>query len=376
MQDQADQRKQPPPLQSTGEGHLLCQGEWTLAFATAIENDLEKFVWPSAPAIIIDASGLVRLDTAGAWLLFRLAERGRRAGREVTLSGLAAKHASLFELVSAHPPAQAVRPPYHNPLERLGMRAVEEGRTALQFLSFTGETALALVRMITSARRFRWQDMAANIESAGFQALPIIGLLTFLIGVVISYQGGVQLQQYGASIYITDLVALSMTREFAPLITAILVAGRTGSAYTAQIATMQVTEEIDAIRVLGLDPVELLVLPKLAAMLIVMPLLTLYADFLGILGGMLMAGLMLDVSSTAFLERLPDALTMESYLIGISKAPVFAVIIVMVGCYQGFMAKGSAENVGERTTSSVVLAIFLVIIADALFSVVFSWLGI
>ncbi|MDA3786403.1 MAG: ABC transporter permease, partial [Deltaproteobacteria bacterium] len=211
---------------------------------------------------------------------------------------------------------------------------------------------------------------------AGVQALPIIGLLTFLIGVVISYQGGVQLQQYGASIYITDLVALSMTREFAPLITAILVAGRTGSAYTAQIATMQVTEEIDAIRVLGIDPVELLVLPKLAAMLIVMPLLTLYADFLGILGGMLMAGLMLDVSSTAFLQRLPAALTMESYLIGISKAPVFAVIIVMVGCYQGFMAKGSAENVGARTTSSVVLAIFLVIIADALFSIVFSWIGI
>ncbi len=357
-------------------GTVYCQGDWTVNNLAAFEGYVAALTWPRNDNIVFDGSKISRLDTAGSWLLYRTSEQLRKGGRHVSVAGLVEDHASIFNLVASHPAYEPDLPPDIHFVEKLGKIAFDKYSKAIGFLSFIGKTSTVAVRAILSPGRIRWQDMAANIESAGVNALPIIGLLTFLIGVVIAYQGGAQLKQFGATIFIADIVGLSMTREFAPLITAILVAGRTGSAYTARISTMQVTEEIDAMKVLGIEPIELLVLPKLAALLIVMPLLTLYADIMGILGGMLMAGQMLDVSSTVFLQRLPDALTMESFMIGIGKAPVFASIIVMVGCYQGFLAKGSAESVGEKTTVSVVLSIFLVIIADAAFSVLFSWIGI
>jgi phospholipid/cholesterol/gamma-HCH transport system permease protein len=215
-----------------------------------------------------------------------------------------------------------------------------------------------------------------NIQTGGAEALPIVGALTFLIGIVVAYQGAVQLHRYGADIFIVDLIGLSMVRELAPLITAILVAGRTGSAYTAQIATMKVTEEVDALRVLALSPIEVLVLPKVFALVIALPLLTAFADVVGILGGMLMTASMMPIGPRFFLEQFPRVVLPESYLVGIGKAPVFAVVIATVGCYQGFKASGSAESVGAQTTISVVQSIFLIIMLDALFSVIFSELGI
>jgi phospholipid/cholesterol/gamma-HCH transport system permease protein len=202
--------------------------------------------------------------------------------------------------------------------------------------------------------------------------LPIVGLLSFLLGVVVAYQGADQLREFGANIFVVDLVGLSMLREFAPLITAIIVAGRSGSAYAAQIGTMSVTEEIDAMRTLGIAPLDLLVLPKVLALVIALPLLTVFADVLGVLGGMFMARAQLGVSFDEFLDRLVKAVSMTSYLIGIGKAPVFAAIIAMVGCFQGFRTKGGADSVGRQTTRAVVQSIFLVIVADALFSVAFS----
>jgi len=192
---------------------------------------------------------------------------------------------------------------------------------------------------------------------------------------VIAYQGAEQLQRFGANLYIADLVGLSMVRELSPLITAIIVAGRSGSAYTAQIGTMKVTEEIDALRTIGVGPLDLLVLPKVAALAIALPLLTVYTDMMGMLGGMIMARAQLQVSFTTFLNRLQEAVSLTSYLIGIGKAPVFAVIIALVGCYQGFGVTGSAESVGRQTTVSVVQSIFLVILSDAFFSIAFSWLN-
>jgi phospholipid/cholesterol/gamma-HCH transport system permease protein len=201
-------------------------------------------------------------------------------------------------------------------------------------------------------------------------------LLAFLMGMVVAYQGAVQLVRYGANIFVADLVGLSILREMAPLLTAIIVAGRSGSAYAAQIGTMKVTEEIDAMHTIGVSPMELLVLPKMLALLVALPLLTVYADIVGVLGGMIVAQTQLDVGFADFLDRFDDAIKMGSFLSGLGKAPVFAAIIALVGCFQGFRVSGSADSVGRQTTVSVVQAIFLVIVFDALFSVVLNWLKI
>jgi phospholipid/cholesterol/gamma-HCH transport system permease protein len=238
--------------------------------------------------------------------------------------------------------------------------------------SFTGEVTLALLRGMRHPSVLRLRPILYNIQSAGTAALPIVGLLAFLLGIVVAYQGADQLRRYGANIFIVDLVGLSMAREFAPLITAIIVAGRSGSAYAAQIGAMKTSEEIDAMRTLGIAPLEMLVLPKLVALLIALPLLTVFADISGVAGGMVMANSRLDVSFADFLDRLGDAVSVSSFLVGIGKAPVFAAIIALTGCFQGFLAEGGADSVGRQTTRSVVQSIFLVIVADALFSVLFS----
>jgi len=243
------------------------------------------------------------------------------------------------------------------------------------FLAFLGETSIAMARALVWPARIRWQALFANIETAGLRAMPIVGLLSFLIGVVIAYQGGNQLRYYGANIFIVELVTLTMVRELAPLIAAIIVAGRTGSSYTAQIGTMQVTEEVDALRTIGIDPFDMLVLPKLFGLLIVLPLLAVFADMSSVFGGMVVAALMLDVSFQEFLNRIPQVVSLFSFLFGIMKAPVFAAIIALVGCYQGFQVYGGADSVGRQTTQSVVQAIFLVIVADALFAMFLGTVG-
>ena len=260
-------------------------------------------------------------------------------------------------------------------LERTGRGALAASEQALALLGFIGESALALGACIAHPSRMRWRPILYNIRSAGVNALPIVALLSFLLGVVVAYQAAAQLRRYGANIFVADLVGLSMLREFAPLITAIIIAGRSGSAYAAQIGTMAVTEEIDAMRTIGIAPLDLLVLPKLIALMIAMPLLTVFADLLGVFGGMVMARTQLDVGFTEFLDRFANAVDIRSYLIGVGKAPVFAAIIATVGCFQGLRTKGGADSVGRQTTRSVVQGIFLVIVADALFSVAFSMLG-
>ena len=266
-------------------------------------------------------------------------------------------------------PATDVAP---SALESMGRSASAAIEQALALLGFIGETAFALAKSLAQPKRIRWRAILYNIRSAGFDALPIVGLLSFLLGIVVAYQGADQLRQYGANIFVADLVGLSMLREFAPLITAIIIAGRSGSAYAAQIGTMAVTEEIDAMRTLGIAPLEMLVLPKIVALIIAWPLLTVFADGMGVLGGMIMARAQLGVGFGEFLDRLSKAVSMTSYLVGVAKAPVFAAIIAVVGCFQGFRTQGGADSVGRQTTRSVVQSIFLVIVADALFSIAFS----
>jgi phospholipid/cholesterol/gamma-HCH transport system permease protein len=273
----------------------------------------------------------------------------------------------------AKPAPVETRPP--PPLHRIGLAAIEAVGRGTALLGFVGELAVAFARGVVQPSRLRLRPILYNIRSAGFHALPIVGLLSFLLGIVLAYQGAEQLRRYGANIFIADLVGLSILREFAPLMTAIIVAGRSGSAYAAQIGSMQVSEEIDAMRTLGIAPLDLLVLPKVIALAIALPLLTVFADVLGVAGGMLMAQWHLGVGSADFLERFVKAVSVTTFLVGICKAPVFAAIIAVVGCFQGFRAQGGADSVGRQTTGAVVQSIFLVIVADAAFSIAFSVVG-
>jgi phospholipid/cholesterol/gamma-HCH transport system permease protein len=356
---------------------LALSGSWTARGIGAVPLRLDALTAPAQSELVVDGARIDALDTAGAWILQKLLRRLREEGTAVQLRGLRADFARLLDVVEPQTGDQtatlatAAGAP-RSMLDSLGRRAASALEQSVALLSFVGESALALAACIAHPARFRWRPVLFNIRSAGFDALPIVGLLSFLLGIVVAYQGADQLRQYGANIFVADLVGLSMLREFAPLITAIIIAGRSGSAYAAQIGTMEVTEEIDAMRTLGIAPLDLLVLPKIIALVIALPLLTVFADVLGVYGGMIMAHSQLGVGYGEFLDRFVKAISNTAFLIGIGKAPVFAVIIAVVGCFQGFRTKGGADSVGRQTTRAVVQSIFLVIVADALFSIAFS----
>ncbi len=365
------------PVSATAAVEVRCTGAWTVQGIARLERRLEVLSWPGEGDLAIDGSEISTLDTAGAWLLHRTMRALEQRGRNVRMNGLRPEFSALLQLIASRPVTpESTAPARAGLLTNIGQQTWRGLIGMSGMLSFIGESTLILLRSLVQPRRIRWRPILHNIQTAGFEALPIVGLLTFLMGVVIAYQGADQLQRFGANIFIADLVGLSMVRELSPLLTAIIVAGRSGSAYAAQIGTMKITEEIDALRTIGVDPTELLVLPKMLALIIALPLLTLYADVTGVLGGMLMARSKLYVSFDLFLDRLGDAVSLSSFLTGIGKAPVFAAIIALVGCYQGFQVSGSADSVGRQTTVSVVQSIFLVILADALFSVAFNWLKI
>ena len=365
--------------QSTPQ-ELALSGSWTARGIGAIEPQLDALSAPSGSERVVDGARIEALDTAGAWVLRKLLRRLRDEGTAVQVRNLRPAFAKLLEAMERQAAGQAdtLSPVASAPssrLEDLGRSAEAAREQTVALLSFVGECAVALAGCVAHPARLRWRPILYNIRSAGFDALPIVGLLSFMLGIVVAYQGADQLRQYGANIFVADLVGLSMLREFAPLITAIIIAGRSGSAYAAQIGTMSVTEEIDAMRTLGIAPLDLLVLPKVLALLIALPLLTVFADVLGVFGGMIMARAQLGVGFGEFLDRFVKAVSVTAYLIGICKAPVFAAIIAMVGCFQGFRTKGGADSVGRQTTRAVVQSIFLVIVADGLFSVAFSALN-
>lgn len=243
-------------------------------------------------------------------------------------------------------------------------------------VNFLGLTVVTLLATLLHPRRLRITALVAQMERTGLDALPIIGLISFLIGVVLAYQGAIQLQRFGAEIFTVDLVGAGVLREMGILLTAIMVAGRSGSAFAAQLGTMQLNEEIDALRTIGLDPIEVLVLPRVLALVVIMPLLAFYADMMGLLGGAVMATLALDISFVQFTRQLNGAVSMWSFWIGIIKAPLFAFFIGLIGCFRGLRPIRDAAAVGRATTSAVVESVFLVIVLDAVFSIVFSILGV
>ncbi len=362
---------------------LLLSGHWTATCAGALRVQIQAMQPAHATPAVADARQVDALDTAGAWLLHTLMRRFEDQGASIQLQGLRPEFLPLYALVGKQIATQhnaktieTSRDGAHlGMLQNIGKRSWRIGQQLLEGFAFVGETALALVSWLAHPSRIRWRAVLFNIRSAGVDALPIVAILSFLLGVVVAYQAADQLRQFGANIFVADLVGLSMLREFAPLITAIILAGRSGSAYAAQIGTMAVSEEIDAMRTIALPPIEILVLPKLIALLITVPLLTVFADILGVAGGMVMAKAQLGVGYADFLDRFVHAISVSHYLVGIGKAPVFAAIIALVGCYQGLQTRGGADSVGRQTTRSVVQAIFLVIVADAMFSVMFSIFG-
>ena len=362
----------PADLAPTTPGTWALSGRWTALDLGSLPQRLDKLV-SAGGAVVLDGSRLVALDSAGAWVLQRWLARG---GTQPSLVNWPARSQQLMTLLAERSDValpQARRP---GPLAGLGQTVVDALAQGLAFLAFVGQVALAGLGLLTHPSRLRWRTVMRNVQISGAQALPITGLTAFLLGVVVAYQGADQLRHYGANIFVVDLVGYAMLREFAPLITAIIIAGRSGSAYAAQIGTMVVTEEVDAMRTMAIDPIELLVLPKLLALALALPLLTVFADMAGVFGGMVMARSGLDIGFHEFLDRFGREMQGATFLIGIGKSVVFSFVIALIGCFQGFRTQGSADSVGRQTTVSVVQAIFLLIVIDALFSIAFNILDI
>jgi phospholipid/cholesterol/gamma-HCH transport system permease protein len=356
---------------------LAIGGDWQLAAAVEFDRELARLDTSGIRQMRIDASEVGKMDSAGAWLIIRTKREAEAKG--ITVASLLVPSAfnTLFDMLDkthTSPPAQLPSHPTFNQwLERIGRTTVHLGETALGMLSYLGQVFIETFEAITNPKQeLRITALVKQIELTGLNAMPIVGLLSFLIGVVLAYQGLDQLERFGAQIFAINLVGVAILRELGGLITAIIVAGRSGSAFTAQIGTMQVNEELSAMETIGLNVVEVLVLPRMIGLIITLPILTLWADLCGIFGGFIMVWAELGVPFTAFLRELHGAVTTTTFMLGMIKAPVFAMIIALVGCYEGLRVERNAASVGSQTTRSVVEAIFLVIVFDAGFSILFS----
>lgn len=350
---------------------LICHGDWTVQNLITLQHKLADL--QLSDLLTISLAKLKRLDTAGVWLLFDLLKKSQLSLDSII--DVEPKQRDLLQLIQEQQnKLDKTQVSKTTPwLARWGKRSVSGVQQLLEFFNLVGASCLVFWQWVCSPKRILWQQIFITIETAGYQAITIIGLLSFLIGVVLTYQMGLQLRDYGGNIFIVNLLGLAILREFAPLMTAILIAGRSGSAFTAQIGTMQVNEELDALRTMGVSPIEQLVLPKIFGLSIALPLLTIWSSMLGIFGGMVMSKHMLSIGYYDFLVRFQEVIPIKTFIIGLAKAPVFAIIIALIGCLQGFRVKGSADSVGRQTTQSVVQAIFLIICTDAGFSILLSW---
>ncbi len=372
-------------IEPEGDGDALvlrAGGEWSLAGAAVLDQRLGALRVPPARRVSIDLGAIEALDTAGAWLVLRLERALKARGSEVRIDNLARELEPLLRQVEKGPET-VVQPPRRRVHHRLidfvaylGAATLDLLHTAAGIFAFLGVVVVTTLRALLKPRRIRLTSLVSHMERTGFSAMPIVGLLSFLIGVVTAYQGADQLSRFGAQILTVDLLALGYLRELGGLLTAVIVAGRSGSAFTAELGAMQVREEIDALKTLGLDPIEVLVLPRLFGLMLTLPLLTFYANAIGLLGGALMCWLVLGIPLPVFTQELHQAVSLWSVWLGIIKAPFFAASIALIGCYEGLTVERSAESVGRHATRSVVQSIFAVIVIDAAFSILFSWLHI
>lgn len=368
-----DRAAQPPCL------HLA--GDWTLARHAALEAAAAALSLPPDGEIAVDMRAVGALDTAGAALLARLLGAPRLTAWLGTQPALPVTQRALLQTLGealqawGMPPAPVRENPLTAFFAHIGQAMETVARQQWVLLGFIGMTLERLAVGLFRPRKWRLTPLSAQIEQAGWNAIPIVALLTFMVGAVVAFLGATVLRNLGAGVYTVNLVAFSFLREFGVLLTAILLAGRTASAFAAQIGTMQANEEIDAMRTLGLDPIDMLVLPRVLALLVALPALTFIAMLSGLLGGGLVCALTLDVSPTMFINMVQNNVGLRHFLVGMGKAPVFAFLIAVIGCTEGFKVSGSAQSVGEHTTSSVVQSIFMVILVDALAALFFMKMG-
>ncbi len=361
-----------------GAGVLRLTGVWRLANLVTISAALRSSGLGACERFILEGSGLQELDTAAGFILYRHLAGMGCTGSMVTLRGFEPRHERLLGLVHERmtcPPA-AAKSRHRGPLSRIGAATLNMWHLLRIHVAFVGMVASELLALLRRPKLFRIKEAVSQFEAICLDAIPIAALVTFLIGVVFAYLLGLQAQRYGANIFIVDGVGLAICRELSPLLVAVIVAGRSGAAFTAEIGTMKVRDEIDAISTLGLSPVQVLVIPRLVAIMVALPLLVFVGDLAGIAGGMMIASWQLDISATTFLERLHGVLPMSAPVVGLVKAPVFAAFIAMIACRMGMLAARDARSVGVNTTSTVVQSIVWVILLDAVFAIVFQRLDI
>jgi phospholipid/cholesterol/gamma-HCH transport system permease protein len=345
-------------------------GALTITRAATTQREIDALPDP----LTIDLTDINRMDTVGAWIVYRtVRDRGAK------VIGASRDEVSLLDQVREFDVPTRVLP--EGPggaigaLAELGAWVAETGRTLVGLLGFFGGTLIAFANVIRRPRRFRVNAVIQRFDVVGVRALGIIGLMSFLIGIVIAQQGSVQLAQFGAQIYTINLIGRITVRELGTLMTAIMVAGRSGSAFAAQIGTMKITEEIDAMRTIGVSPVEALVVPRIISAVVMMPLLSFWAMLMALLGGGVFVWLSLEIPPITYIQRLHEVIPPTDLWVGLIKAPVFGFIIALAGCFQGMLVEGNSEEVGSRTTTAVVQSIFLVIVLDAVFAVFFSNVG-
>lgn len=365
------------------QAHLSITGDWVLANYKDLKNIKNNFNDALSTAETIDFSELNQMDTNGAHLLIKmvgderlkvLLEKDRtlpEAFRHLLLAVL-----QSFEEATTEQKIQKKHSRIALWLDQLGRKTLDFKVETIRWFAFFGAVLESLVLTALQPRKWRFTSVVANIDSSGLQAVPIIFLLNFMVGAVIAFLGATVLEQFGATIFTVHLVGFAFMREFGVLLTAILMAGRTASAFTAHIGSMRLNEEVDALKVGGVDPLNILVMPRVTALLVSLPLLTFIAIVAGILGGMAVAVFMLGISPILFIDVLIDKVGLRHFLVGMSKAPLFAIIIAVTGCLEGFRVQGSAESLGQRTTNSVVKCIFLVILIDAIMALFYMKLGV
>ena len=362
-------------LERSDDG-LRAVGDWTLPHHSRLRREVAGVT----SAETLDLTALGRLDTSGAVLLVELLgpQRARRVG-DWAPALPTAQQALLVAVAEAMREPLDVAPPSTFPplaaLADLGRQVEGLWHQQLQLVGFIGVTLASLIGGLLRPRRWRVTALVAQLHQTGLNAIPIVALLSFLVGAVVAFLGATVLRDFGATIYTVNLVAYAFLREFGVLLASILLAGRTASAFTAQIGAMKANEELDAIRTLGLNPVELLVLPRVLAMMVSLPILTLVGMLSGMLGGALVCSLALEIPTAQFLSIVQRDIPLTHFLVGLAKAPLFAFLIAVIGCLEGFKAAGSAQSVGEHTTSSVVQSIFMVILLDALAALFFMEMG-
>jgi phospholipid/cholesterol/gamma-HCH transport system permease protein len=357
---------------------LELTGEWRALQIAQIDSALAAIELPAGSALRIGTQRLTALDLTGAWALREFVRRARGGGREVSFSGAPPDLLRLLDEMQASAeaaPAAAAAPPavpeHSAVLWTIGRHAVRAVADLLDGLSFLGRTSATFLRSLTSLKRLRPIAVARHVYDTGLTAVPIVALIGFLISVIIAYMSAQQLRGLGADIYVVDLVAIGVLRELGVLLTSIIVAGRSGSAYAAELGSMKLNEEVDALTATGVDPFEVLVVPRLLGLTIALPLLTIIADLVGLAGGALLCRYLLDMPLTQFVGRVNYAISPSTFWVGLVKAPVFAMLIGLCGCYRGMLVRDSARELGRLVTVAVVQAIFFVILADALFAVLF-----